>query len=68
MSVPVPQTGSSWAREMESIAVLVSICGDVEGLVLKVALLEGELTDARQTQEKAEEKVHSLSNSSAEGA
>jgi hypothetical protein len=52
---------------MESIAVLVSICGDVEGLVLKVALLEGELTDARQTQEKAEEKVRSLSNSSAEG-
>jgi hypothetical protein len=62
--MPVPQTGS----EMESIAVLVSICGDVEGLVLKVALLEGELTDAhRQTQEKAEEKVRSLSNSSVEG-
>jgi hypothetical protein len=65
--MPVSQTGSTWAWEVESIAVLVSFHGDAEGLVHKVALLEGEVTEAHRAQEKDEEKVHSLSSSSAEG-
>jgi hypothetical protein len=47
---------------MESIAVLVSACGDAEGLVRKVALLKGELMEAHRAWEKALEKVCNLSN------
>jgi hypothetical protein len=57
----------SQVQEVESIAVLASVCGDAKGLIRKVALPEGELTEARQAREKAKEKVHSLSSSSAEG-
>jgi hypothetical protein len=66
-SSPVSQTGLSWAWEVETIVVLASVRGDAKGLIHKVALLEGELTEARQAQEKAKEKVRSLSRSSAEG-
>jgi hypothetical protein len=48
-----------------------SVClggGDAEGFIRKVALLEGELAEARRAREVAEEKVHSLLGSSAEGA
>jgi hypothetical protein len=34
--------------------------GDAEGFICKVALLEGELVEARWAQEMAKEKVHSL--------
>jgi hypothetical protein len=67
-SAPVSQMGSSRAREVESIAVLASIFGDAEGLVHKVALLKGQLTEAHWAWEKAEEKVCNLWSSSAEGA
>jgi hypothetical protein len=62
----VSHKGSSPAWEMESIAVLVSACGDAEGLVRKVALLEGELMAAHRAWEKALEKVCNLSNSLAD--
>jgi hypothetical protein len=42
--------------------------GDAKGLIRKVTLLEGELAEARWALEVAEEKVHSLSSSSAKGA
>jgi hypothetical protein len=58
-------TGSSRAWEMGSVAVLASVQGDAKGLIHKVALLEGELAEACQAQEVAEEKVRSLSSSSA---
>jgi hypothetical protein len=51
---------------VESITVLASVRGDAEGLVHKVALLEGELIDARRAREKAKENVHNLKSSSAE--
>jgi hypothetical protein len=38
------------------------------GFICKVALLKGELAEARQAQEVTEEKVCSLSSSSAKGA
>jgi hypothetical protein len=53
---------------VETVVVLTFFRGDAKGLVRKVALLEGELTEARRAWEKAEEKVHSLLSSSAEGA
>jgi hypothetical protein len=60
---------SSRAWEMENVAVLASVWGgDAEGFIRKVALLEGELAEARRAREVAEEKVHSLLGSSAEGA
>jgi hypothetical protein len=61
---------SSRAREMENVAVLASVWGggDAEGFIRKVALLEGELAEARRAREVVEEKVHSLLGSSAEGA
>jgi hypothetical protein len=37
------------------------------GLIHKVTLLEGELVEARRTWEVAEEKFHSLSDTSADG-
>jgi hypothetical protein len=61
-------TGLTRAWEMDSVAVLASDRGGAEGRVRKVALLEGELEEAHQAQEVAEEKVHILSSSSAEGA
>jgi hypothetical protein len=60
--------GSSWAQEAESVAVLVPIRRDVKALVHRVALLEGELEEARRAQEVAEQKVRDLSSSSAEGS
>jgi hypothetical protein len=48
--------------------VLASTQEDAEGLVHKVSLLEGELVEARQAQELAEEKFHSLSDALADGA
>jgi hypothetical protein len=53
---------------MESVVVLASVREDAEGLVRKVALLEGELAEARQAQEVAEDKVRNMSSSSVEGA
>jgi hypothetical protein len=41
---------------------------DGEALVYKVSLLEGELVEARQAWEVAEEKFFSLSNASDDGA
>jgi hypothetical protein len=67
VSASVSQMGLSWAWEVETIAVLAFVHGDAEGLIHKVSLLEGELTEARRAQEKAKEKVCSLSRSSAEG-
>jgi hypothetical protein len=40
-SVPVLQMGSSRARLLESIAVLVFVRGDAKGLICKVALIDG---------------------------
>jgi hypothetical protein len=40
---------------------------DIEGLVQKVALLEGELAEARQAREAVKEKFHSLSDLSVDG-
>jgi hypothetical protein len=65
---PLLPTGSSRAWEMESVVVLASVQEDAEGLVRKVALLEGELAEARQAREVAEEKVRNMSSSSVEGA
>jgi hypothetical protein len=49
-----------------------SVClgggGDAEVFIRKVALLEGELAEARRAREVVEEKVHNLLGSSAEGA
>jgi hypothetical protein len=44
----VPHTRSSRAREVESVVVLASAQGDTKGLVCKVALLRGELVEARR--------------------
>jgi hypothetical protein len=66
--VPLLLTGSSRAWEMESVVVLASVREDAEGLARKVALLEGELAEARQAQEVAEDKVRNMSSSSVEGA
>jgi hypothetical protein len=65
---PLLTTGSSRAWEMESVVVLASVREDAEGLVRKVALLEGELAEARQAREVAEDKVRNMSSSSVEGA
>jgi hypothetical protein len=53
----------SWPTFWSSQIILIT-----EGLIRKVALLEGELVEVRQAQDLAEERVHHLSNSSAEGA
>jgi hypothetical protein len=63
----VSQKGSSRAWEVESITVLASVRGDAEVLIRKVALLDGELMNTHWSWEKAKEKVHSLSCSSAVG-
>jgi hypothetical protein len=64
----VPQTGSSQAQKGESAVVLASTQGDAEGLVRKVALLEGELVEARRARDVDRERVCHLSSSSTEGA
>jgi hypothetical protein len=48
--------------------VQASVWEDAEGLIRKVFLLEGELVEARQAREVAEEKFCSLSDASAGGA
>jgi hypothetical protein len=48
----------AWERvsrmEAESIATLASAHGEAEGLAQRIALLEGELKEARQAQDMAE--------------
>jgi hypothetical protein len=53
---------------MESVALVASVRGDAEGLIRKVAILEGEPVEAHWAWEEVEESAHSLSSSSAEGA
>jgi hypothetical protein len=53
---------------VENATVLVSTHEDAEGLVLKVALLEGELLMVCRAQDVAEEKIHSLFDAAADGA
>jgi hypothetical protein len=48
--------------EMENITTLASAREDEEGLIRKIALLEGELAEARRAREVAEEKSRVLSN------
>jgi hypothetical protein len=64
----VSWTESTRAQEVENVTVQASVWEDVEGLVCKVALLEGELAKVRQVQEVAEDKFHSLYDTSAHGA
>jgi uncharacterized OsmC-like protein len=54
-------------REVEDATVLAPGHEDVERLVWKVTLLEGELAEARRALEVAEEKFCSLSNVLADG-
>jgi hypothetical protein len=56
------------AREVDDAAALASACEDVEGLVWKVTLLEGELAEVRRAQKVAKEKFCSLSDASVDGA
>jgi hypothetical protein len=56
------------AREVEDAMVLASVLEDADGLVRKVTILEGELVEAHQAREMAEEKFHILSDTSANGA
>jgi hypothetical protein len=63
----VSQTELTQAWEMENVMVLASVWEDAEGLVRKVALLEGEHAKACRTQEVAEEKFCRLSGASADG-
>jgi hypothetical protein len=44
----MPHTMSSRGREVESVIVLASAQGDTKGLICKVALLRGELVEARR--------------------
>jgi hypothetical protein len=55
-------------REMENVVVLASVLEDVEGLIRKVSLLEGELAKACRPWEVVKEKFRSLSGASADGA
>jgi hypothetical protein len=52
--------------EVESATELASTCEEVEGLVQKVALLEGEVVEPRQSRELAEEISHGLSDAAAD--
>jgi hypothetical protein len=52
--------------EAENATVLASACEDAEGLAQKVALLEGELAEARQDWEVAEENSRFLWDAAAE--
>jgi hypothetical protein len=46
--VPVSQVEMTQAREVESVMVSAFVQEDAEGLIRKVALLEGELAAARR--------------------
>jgi hypothetical protein len=52
----------------ENATVLASTHEGTEGLVSKVALLEGELLMVCRARDVAEEKIHSLSDAAADGA
>jgi hypothetical protein len=54
------------AWEVENTTALASAREDAEGLVRKVTLLKGELTELHRAWEVVEEKFHSLSNVSAD--
>jgi hypothetical protein len=66
MLVSLMELTQEW--EVENTASLESAHEDAKGLTWKVTLLEGELVQARQAQEVAEEKFRSLSDASADGA
>jgi hypothetical protein len=68
MDVPMPPMVSSRAHDVESVAILAPSRGDAEGLIRKVALLECELEEACPVWDVAGERVHRLSNSSAESS
>jgi hypothetical protein len=48
--------------EAESTATLASTCEEAEGLVQRIALLEGELAEARQAREMAKENSQGSSD------
>jgi hypothetical protein len=54
--------------EVENVTVSAFAQEDDESLICKVALLEGELLEARQAREVAEEKFHNSSDALADGA
>jgi hypothetical protein len=62
------QRESTQEREVENVAVQASTGEDVEGLIRKAVLLEGELVVACQARGVAKEKFRSLSKASANGA
>jgi hypothetical protein len=68
VDTPVLHAKSAQARDVENVMLLSSALEDAEGLIRKVALLEGELVEACQAQEVVEEKLCSLSDASANGA
>jgi hypothetical protein len=68
VDTPASPTELTRAREVEDTTVLASAHEDAEGLVQKVALLKGELAEARQAREVAEKKFCSLFDASADGA
>jgi phosphoribosyl-dephospho-CoA transferase len=68
MDTLVSQTESTRAREVENVVVQAFVREHTEGLVCKVILLDGELVEAHQAQEVAEEKFCSLSDAWADGA
>jgi hypothetical protein len=47
VDTPMPQTGSTRAREVKNVVVQASVREDAEGLVCKATLLEGERVEAR---------------------
>jgi hypothetical protein len=53
--------------ETENATALASAHEDVEGLVRKVTLLEGELAEAHRAREVAEENFYGLSDATADG-
>jgi hypothetical protein len=55
-------------REAEIAATLVPAQEDIEGLVRKATLLEGELAKVRRAREVAEVKICSLFDVAADGA
>jgi hypothetical protein len=56
----------AWERvsrvEAENATTFASACKDTEGLVRKIALLEGELVEQRRAQKLAKEKSRDLSD------
>jgi hypothetical protein len=57
----IPGTG-------KNVVVLMSVWGDAWDLIRKMALLEGELTEAHRAREVAEERLRCFMNSLSEGA